>query len=503
MQLRSAAASLLALAGAISAQTPLAFDRDFSGPVDCEFIGNSHSVVPHPANYCPSLSSTEATLSLPAGAEVLNATLYWSTSGNNDQLVRLNNQWINTEQTWSQTLSGGLTFYAQKADVTSLVQAEGAGDYEMRYLTFDDHPYCQRGAAYGGWALLVIYEAPGLPNSFIDVWEGFIGVFNASGNGDGVVETHITNLTFPTECAVKAEFCHLSWDGDAYKNEKFKINGENQGNNTFNGSTASDIDIDCYDISHLVNPGDTSLDIRFENFLTWTSYGNAIEYAPHQVFVVKSEDCEECVLELNHPTPPQLPVVTEDCFTLTGDCFDEITEVCFDNTVLAIEGPGTFSFGSYEVVDPQTLKVCPPLCLEPGVYTITVKAGGQVATQEVTLVEPINATLVCPQTHPAGSDLCLAVSSGSTLPKPNVLFIILSPSSQPSVVPGIINAGLGNMFSNYICGPGYVTECVVECYPIPPALAGDTWYFQAIAWNPAVIQNPLFPTTNLCSTTFQ
>ena len=124
------------------------------------------------------------------------------------------------------------------------------------------------------------------------------------------------------------------------------------------------------------------------------------------------------------------------------------------------------------------------------------------ATRDVTLAEPINASLACPTSFPAGNEMCVAVSSGSTLPKPNAIFVIISPTNQPSVIPGVINAGLGNMFSEYFCGPAYITECVEECYPIPAALAGSTWYFQAIVWNPMVVQNPLFPTTNLCSATF-
>ena len=197
------------IAAGASAQTPISFDREYSGRIDCAFIGNSHSVVPYPSSYCPTLDETTANLAMPAGATVVSATIYWSTSGDNDRWIKLNGEWVESEQTWDQEIGGNnLRFYGQKADVTSIVSAAGSGEYEVDRLDFDTYPYCQSGAAYGGWAMLVVYEDASLPLTEIDVFEGFIGVFNAYGSGNGEIETTLTGLHFPTECAVHATFKH-------------------------------------------------------------------------------------------------------------------------------------------------------------------------------------------------------------------------------------------------------------------------------------------------------
>lgn len=208
---------------------------------------------------------------------------------------------------------------------------------------------------------------------------------------------------------------------------------------------------------------------------------------------------DRCVLNIGGVTPGSLPVVTPDCFTLTGDCFDQVTDVKWDGTSLPVCTPANWGQGCYEIVDAHTLKVCPPLCLAVNTYPIELLRGNETSTQNVDLFLSVNGVTACPATHPAGTDLCLAVSTGQ-LPQPNAVFVILSPTDLPSIIPGIIEMDLGNMLQDYICGPGHTGECVEECYAIPASLAGTTWHFQSIVWNPFQTVLP-FPVTNLCSTT--
>ena len=208
-----------------------------------------------------------------------------------------------------------------------------------------------------------------------------------------------------------------------------------------------------------------------------------------------------CVLDVSNVTPAQLPIVTRDCFTLEGECLDQVTVVTWNGQPLSACTPANFGQGCYEIISATELKVCPPLCEDVGNYLIGLeRANGETASIGVDLFLTVDGALACPETHPAGTEMCVVVSSGMN-PPPNAIFIIISNSNVPSIIPGIIEMQLGNMLQSYACGPAYISECVEECYNIPAALAGQTWYFQSIVWNPFQTVLPL-PVTNLCETTF-
>lgn len=229
--------------------------------------------------------------------------------------------------------------------------------------------------------------------------------------------------------------------------------------------------------------------------------GNPTGQSAYEMDFIKLT-AEPCVLAIGNVAPTVLPIVTRDCFMLTGDCFDQVTQVEWAGDPLPVCEPANWGKGCYEIINANTIRICPPLCEDAGSYTVKLTRGnGETSSTNVELVVPVEATIACPETHPAGTDLCLFVSSGQ-LPQPNAIFVILSPSNTPSIVPGVIEMGLGNMLQIYQCGPAHISECVEECYYIPPTLVGQTWYFQSIIWNPFQTILPL-PVTNLCSTTFE
>ena len=81
---------------------------------------------------------------------------------------------------------------------------------------------------------------------------------------------------------------------------------------------------------------------------------------------------ERCDLRIDGVAPGELPVVTRDCFTLTGDCFDLLTDVKWSGASLPQCTPANWGQGCYEVVDAHTLKVCPPLCEVVGLSLIHI-----------------------------------------------------------------------------------------------------------------------------------
>ena len=84
--------------------------------------------------------------------------------------------------------------------------------------------------------------------------------------------------------------------------------------------------------------------------------------------------------------------------------------------------------------------------------------------------------------------------------RPNRIYVLISPDNTPSVIPGLVSLGLGNNFTNYICGVGHDGPCVTDCIgEIPPVVAGITLYFQGVIFNPSGNFLPL-PVTDVCST---
>ena len=196
-----------------------------------------------------------------------------------------------------------------------------------------------------------------------------------------------------------------------------------------------------------------------------------------------------------------LPVVTDECFTVSGRCLDLIDEVRFGSRLLA-EG-GTLGEGGWGVSeDGNELEVCPPQCLPAGCYTIYLKRRGCVVARfRVNLFEPTEPTLACDDELSVGETQCIYVHDGGQA-RPNRLFILISPDNTPSVIPGLVELGLGNNFTNYFCGVSLEGPCAVECIGVVPEnFVGFRLYFQMVVLNTSGQFLPL-PVTDVCSTDY-
>jgi len=185
---RNTAATNRAVSDALG--TPISLRETFTGKVDYNIIGNTESPVETPGANCVEESGSSATLNIPVGATIERAYLYWSGSGLEDNSVKLNGTTINSDNTWSFELTYGNThygyFFGAVADVKSLVESQGNNptDYSVTNLRWEDGiiegtgqdlGYCESGAAYGGWALVIIYSDESLQESTISTFEGFQG----------------------------------------------------------------------------------------------------------------------------------------------------------------------------------------------------------------------------------------------------------------------------------------------------------------------------------------
>lgn len=244
------------------------------------------------------INSSYNNFTIPAGATVAWAGLYWggvynsSFSGitnppgsvNIDQVkfrepgaasyTTINAQIRNIET----TSAAGWSTFMSFADVTSIVQAAGNGNYYVADIAL------VTGRAYtgphGGWNMVIVYEDPTDSTRNIAIWDGF--QFFGFGANDNFT---VTGLLTPASGAFQTHAGYYGMDGEANRTGDFVSingtalsNGLNPNNNTLNGTISEygvdvggrnpnfgyswGVDIDVFDASGLVPNGASSLDVQ-------------------------------------------------------------------------------------------------------------------------------------------------------------------------------------------------------------------------------------------------
>lgn len=258
---------LLAGSGGARADTPIALWKSFDGRVN--FTGTQVSLRPYSnasdpcAIYAPTTNRT-ASLSIPYGATVLSAQLYWAGSGASDYTVTFESQDITATRKFSSaTVGNGFDYFGGAADVTAIVKAKGSGTYNFSGLTVaNGAPWCASQGVLGGFSLLVVYSLASEPERVLNLYEGFRYVQN----GEVVVDA--SNFRWnrtATAVQEKARIGHITWEGDptlAQGGETLTFEGTemtdslnpsgnqfNSSSNINNSSTSYGIDFDAYDTS--------------------------------------------------------------------------------------------------------------------------------------------------------------------------------------------------------------------------------------------------------------
>ncbi|KPD32915.1 hypothetical protein AN926_01645 [Thermus scotoductus] len=164
-------------------------------------------------------NSSSSFLSLPSGAQVLWAGLYWGARADpnnaNRSQIRIRPPGSPTYQPvtadWIATITdrGDTTSrpYAAFKDVTSLVQSAGSGEYWVANITgltgSDSLGY------YAGWSLVVAYQHPAEPFRRLQVFHGL-----ASVNSTNNVTITVSGLLTPLVGTVEARVGAVAWEGD-------------------------------------------------------------------------------------------------------------------------------------------------------------------------------------------------------------------------------------------------------------------------------------------------
>lgn len=269
------------------AQTPIARSQRFSGYINFVTTGGSLRTQSNTGNACAvGTTSTQALSGVPAGTTILAAYLYWggsaSTTGTGgtqiDASVTLNGNTVNANRTFTATYDNGgtlLRYFGGVADVTNRVT--GNGSFTFGGLTVNNGaPHCGVAGVTAGWGLVVIYQGGAERLRAINIFDGlqFFRGNSLTLTPDGF---RIPATNIDGRVAV------ITWEGDPGNSDPLNGVAERLG---FNGTTLDDglvpagsaptvqqfdgtvntqgvvtswgVDVDSYDVSTLLAPGQQS-----------------------------------------------------------------------------------------------------------------------------------------------------------------------------------------------------------------------------------------------------
>ncbi len=250
--------------------------HQYNGRFEFVFIGNTlntvenNSINGQPQPLCIIKTASSANLNLKANDIIESAFLYWAGSGFGDFEVKLNNQDIKAERTFS-IFRNGLPYFSAFADITSLVKLTGNGIYNFSDLDLNEiiPYYCASTTNFGGWATIIVYKNANSPLNQLNIYDGLQSVpteINIQLNSLNVIDNKDAKIGF------------LAWEGDQNinVNESLRINGNLIGNapinpvdNAFNGTNSFtgetnlyNMDLDVYNIQNNINIGDSTAEIQ-------------------------------------------------------------------------------------------------------------------------------------------------------------------------------------------------------------------------------------------------
>ncbi len=290
-------------------------------------------------------NSSSADFTLPAGATVAWAGLYWGGSHHSEfaditnpdpslnlQEVRFrqpgagNYTTINANVTNIENTVSGANWSAfmSYADVTSLVQSAGSGTY-----TVADIPLITGSAftgPFGGWSMVIVYEDPADITRSVSVWDGFD--FFGFGANDSFT---VTGLLTPSSGTFEVNSGYFGMDGDS------------------GGFTGDFIGINGTPLSNALNPPDNTLNSTISKFGVDVGGRN-----PNQSF---NWGVDIDIFDVNNPTP----IVPNNATTLDvdlgsanegiwGGVFVVSTEVAFPAVASKAFSPTTIGYGEESTV---------------------------------------------------------------------------------------------------------------------------------------------------------
>ncbi|WP_282057181.1 Calx-beta domain-containing protein [Maribacter luteus] len=272
---------------------PLALYDQFNGYYGYTSTGGSLRANGSSGNVCTvnASSSNSLTSDIPAGAKIEKAYLYWAHSGANpDTQVTFEGNSVTADLVYGANYTGGFgPYYGCVSDVTSIISgiaSPNSNSFDFSGLTIDNGgSYCGNSTVLGGWSLIVFYEDTSLSASTINIYQGF--------NPERYSNSSFTMSGFFAIGTTGAKTTVLSWEGDQNFNasENLTVNTGlgnlpliGDGDNSFfsrnpfnstifdnsdatpvNDTNAHGMDLDTYDFSSFVLPGETSVTVNVQS----------------------------------------------------------------------------------------------------------------------------------------------------------------------------------------------------------------------------------------------
>ena len=264
-----------------SAQAITRFVRD-TGNINFTTTGGSMRTQPNTAGgtqMCNVAATSAQQLNgIPFGRTVRNAYLYWGASGTTpDTSVTLNGNTVTASRTFERNFNNGTNFefYGGFADVTNLVT--GNGTYTFGGLNVSiGTPWCGSQAVVGGWSLIVIYQGVGERLRAINLFDGLDYFFGSSvtQTPDGFrvpatnIDGRIAVFTLegdPQNSGTNNGFSEALRFNGTTLNDGLVVADSDPTIQQFDGTistvgslTSYGIDVDQYDVTALLAPGQTS-----------------------------------------------------------------------------------------------------------------------------------------------------------------------------------------------------------------------------------------------------
>jgi trimeric autotransporter adhesin len=268
------------------AQAPALALRD-TGHINFVSTGGSLRTQDNNGNSCAvGATSTQALSGIPVNPTSLRAFLYWGGSGGTaDTSVTLNGTPVTATDTFAATYTGvtpNLPFFGAFREITDLGIVTGNGSYTFGGLSVvTGSPHCDVSAVVSGWSLIVVYELPTERLRAINLYHGLApfrggqhvqlpsGFRIPTANIDGRVAV-FTLEGDPANSTTQGGFDEaLRFNGNLL-DDGINVAGSNPLIQQYDGTintqgvaTSYGIDVDQYDVSAYLSPGQTSATLTY------------------------------------------------------------------------------------------------------------------------------------------------------------------------------------------------------------------------------------------------
>ena len=296
-------------------QTAITRFARFTGNINFVATGGSLRTQSNEGDACAvGASSTQALSGIPAGSSIVAAYLYWGGSGSTvDTSVTLNGQAVAAQRTFTATFNNGGTnfpYFGGFADITPRITGNGTLTFSGLTVTTGT-PHCGSSAVAAGWSVIAIYGSPSERLRAVNVFDG-LQFFRGNAltlNPDGF---RIPATNFDGRMAI------VAWEGDPGNStpldgfsEALRFNGTTVDDgivvagsdptiqpydgtvNTSGVATSYGVDVDTFNVTSLLAPGQTSATTQF-------SAGGDLVLLAAQVVSATSEPVVDLSLTKTH-----------------------------------------------------------------------------------------------------------------------------------------------------------------------------------------------------------